>query len=177
MGRINRREDVFKHIDMRPVHPVTCWLWTASVSDKGLAYFAVNGRKYSAPRLVYWLTHPDFDIDNRRLLILHTCVDELGRNVDNRICCNPAHMRVGNYRENMDDMMLRARKGLTESAVRAIIETNEKFPEFTHTQIAARVSYLCSIPVARQTVTDILNKRRRKVLRDAIDKRNREIDG
>src|SRR5215468_8453579 len=164
MGRTNRREDVFKYIDMKPVYPSTCWLWTASVNSKGLAYFVVDKKRYSAPRLVYWLTHPEWDIDNTRELILHTCVDAEGRHVDNRTCCNPAHMRPGTSEENMIDMMLRARKGLTIDAIRGILDTVEKFPEFTHSQIAARVSHLCSIPVARQTVTDILNRRRRRVL-------------
>src|SRR5215471_18870659 len=135
MGRVNKAVDVFKCIDMKPVWPSTCWLWTASVNDKGLAYFTVNNRRYAAPRLVYWLTHPDFDIDNKYILILHTCVDALGRNVDNRICCNPAHMRTGTYEDNMMDMMLRGRKGLTADAVRAIIKTVKEFPEFTHAQV------------------------------------------
>src|SRR5262245_17855903 len=138
MGRRNQPHDVFKYIDMKPVAPATCWLWKGSVNDKGLAYFQVNGRKYSAPRLVYWLTHPQWDIDNRREFILHTCIDELGRNVDNRICCNPAHMRTGTNDDNMQDMMLRARKGLPLEAISAIMEIVEKFPEFTHSQIAAR---------------------------------------
>jgi hypothetical protein len=61
-------------------------------------------------------------------------------------------------------------------AILAIIEIVEKFPEFTHSQIAARVSYLHNLPIARQTVTDILSGRRRKVLRDAIDKRSKDAE-
>jgi hypothetical protein len=136
----------------------------------------VNKRRYIAYRLVYWLTHPDFDIDNRRELILHTCVDTNGAVVDSPLCCNPAHMRTGDNDDNMLDMMLRGRKGLTKEALVGIIDTVKEFPEFTHSQIAARVSYLHKIPIARQTVTDILSRRRRKVLFDTLDQRNREID-
>lgn len=177
MGRTNRREDVFKYINMKPVFPSTCWLWTASVSDKGIPYFAVGGKKYVAYRLVYWLMHPEWDISNKREFILHTCVDAHGKAVDNPLCCNPNHMRPGTHEQNMIDMMLRGRKGLTEDALRAVLDTADQFPEFTHSQIAARVSHLHRIPVARQTVTDILSGRRRKVLRDAIDARNREVNG
>jgi len=170
MGRTNRREDVFKCIDMCPVHPCTCWLWKASVNDKGLPYFTVGGRKYIAYRLVYWLTHPAWDVTNKHELVLHTCTDANGVVVDSPLCCNPAHLRVGTNEDNMLDMMLRSRKGLTMDAICAIMDINGRFPEFTHSQIAARVSYLHKIPIARQTVTDILNKRRRKVLTDALSK-------
>lgn len=179
MGRrANNLSDVFKYIDMKPSPPSTCWLWTrmGSVNSKGAPEFISNKRKYTAYRLVYWLTHPEWDIDDRRLLVLHSCVDMEGRNVDNPLCCNPAHLRSGTHEENMLDMMLRGRKGLTIDAVRAILETNKKFPDLTHSQIASLVSHQHGQSVARQTVTDILNHRRRRVLRDEIDARERAID-
>lgn len=179
MGRrTNALSDVFRHINMKPEPPVTCWLWTrdGSVNSKGIPEFTVGGKKYAAYRIVYWLTHPEWDITNKREFILHTCVDALGRNVDNPLCCNPAHLRSGTNNDNMLDMMLRGRKGLTKDAVCAILDINQKFPDLTHSQIASMVSHQHQQSVARQTVTDILNHRRRKVLRDDIDARNREID-
>lgn len=176
MGRRNVKTDVFKYINMKPEPPCTCWLWKGSTNDKNLPYFQVDNRKYIAYRLVYSLVNPQWDIDNRREFILHTCIDELGRAVDNPLCCNPAHMRTGTNEQNMIDMMLRSKKGLTRDAIIGIMDTVKEHPEFTHSQIAARVSYLCNIPIARQTVTDILNRRRRKVLLDAIDERNRDIE-
>lgn len=176
MGRKNEYHDVFKHIDLKPVWPMTCWLWVASVSDKGMPYFQVEKRKYVAYRLVYWLTHPTWDILNRREMILHTCVDANGVSVDNPLCCNPDHLRPGTHEQNMLDMMLRSRKGLTKSAIFDIVKIHKDNPELTHSQIAARVSFANEIPVARQTVTDILSGRRRKVLRDVIDIENKAID-
>lgn len=174
MGRKNVATDVFKHIDMRPVHPLTCWLWIASVSDKGLPYFQYEHRKYTAYRLVYWLMHPDFDLDNSRLLIRHKCMNALGEHVDNPLCCNPAHMEVGTHQDNMNDMMLRGRKGLPQEALVDILELNTRAPGLTHSQIAKAVGDKHQIRIARQTVTDILSGRRRRVLRDAIDARNKE---
>lgn len=176
MGRRNEFADVFKCIDMRPVPPLKCWLWTASVNDKGLPYFTVKGRKYVAYRIVYLLTHPGWDINNRREFIRHKCTDDDGNHVDNPLCCNPDHMETGTHDENMMDMMLRGRKGLTREALEDILDVSRRLPNLTHSQIAARVSHKHQIPVARQTVTDILSGRRRKVLRDAIDLHNKEID-
>lgn len=176
MGRVNNKTDVFRHIDMNPVHPCTCWLWTASTSDKGIPYFAVKGRKFVAYRLVYWLMHPEFDYFNKRYVIRHMCTDADGKHVDNPLCCNPAHLQAGTHDENMRDMMERGRKGLTREVLEEIVSVAQRAPDLTHSQIAKRVGDLHKINIARTTVTDILNGRRRKVLRDIIDARNKEID-
>lgn len=179
MGRrSNKFSDVFRHINMKPSPPLTCWLWTreGSINSKGIPELVVNGRKYAAYRIVYWLTHPEWDIMDRKSLILHTCTDALGRNVDNPLCCNPAHLRPGSDADNMLDMMLRGRKGLTIDAVRDILETNQKFPDLTHSQIASMVSHRHQQNVARQTVTDILHRRRRRALQEDLAARSREID-
>lgn len=163
---------MFKHINMSPVSPSTCWLWEASVSDKGIPQFNVGGRKRAAYRIVYWLTHPEFDIDNPRILIRHMCTDVHGNHVDNPLCCNPAHLDVGNHADNMNDMMLRGRKGLTTDVLRDIVDILERCPEMTHSQIAKSVGDKHGIRIARQTVTDISNRRRRAVLRDKLSAHN-----
>jgi hypothetical protein len=176
MGRYNKPTDVFRHINMSPVPPSTCWLWTASVSDKGLPYFQYNKRKLIAYRLVYWLTHPEFDIENTRMIIRHKCMDENGQHTDNPLCCNPAHMEVGTHRDNMNDMMLRGRKGHTREVIEEILRITREAPGLTHSQIAKYVSDKHSVRLTRTTVTDVLNGYRRRVLRDAIDQRHRDIE-
>jgi hypothetical protein len=176
MGRRNEYADVFRYIDMRPEPPLTCWLWTASVSDKGIPYFRVDGKNWVAYRLVYWLTHPEWDILNRREFILHTCMDMNGKPVDDPRCCNPDHLRPGTHMENMLDMMLRGRKGLTRPALADILDLHLKQPDLTHSQIASIVSHRHDQNVARQTVTDILSRRRRRALSDAIDLLNKQIE-
>lgn len=177
MGRRNLPTDVFKHIDMSPVHPSTCWLWRGSVSDKGIPQFAIGGRKRAAYRVVYSLTHPEFDIDNHRLLIRHMCTDAHGKHVDNPLCCNPAHLEVGTHKQNMEDMMSRGRKGLTKDVLSDIIHLLTNAKDLTHSQIAKRVGDKHEIRIARSTVTDISNRRRRAFLRDKIDAESMAIDG
>jgi hypothetical protein len=177
MGKRNRREDVFAWINMRPEPPCTCWLWTGAVNSKGIPYIQVDGRRYAAYRLVYKLTHPEWDIDNTREFILHSCVDEDGKEVDNPRCCRPDHLRPGTNEDNMIDMMRRGRKGLTKEVVLGIIGTVKEHSDWTHSQVAAYVSYEHKVNVSRQAVTDIVGGRRRKVLLNFIDERNRRIDG
>jgi hypothetical protein len=174
--RRNTYTDVFKHINLNPTPPSTCWLWRDPVGGKGIPYFNVNGRKIIAYRLVYWLTHPDWDINNTREFILHTCVDMNGNKVDNPLCCNPEHLRPGTHEQNMIDMMLRGRSGLTIAAIRDILKIAESELELTHGQIASRVAFKHKINVGRSTVTSILNGDRRKKLKDALDQAQRDID-
>lgn len=177
MARRNKFTDVFKHLDLNPVPPCTCWLWKEPVNDKGLPYFQVDGRKYLAYRLTYWLTHPEWDINNSREYILHSCVDTLGNAVDNPLCCNPAHLRPGTHEENMMDMMLRGRSGLTREIVFAILTEIDNLPEFSDEMIGRLVGHKFNRePIPRQTVADIRTGRRRKVLRDLRDAELRKID-
>lgn len=176
MGKRNEYADVFRYIDMRPEPPLLCWLWTGATSDKNLPYFRVDGKNRVAYRIVYKLTHPDWDWTNPREFILHTCKDMNGNTVDNPLCCHPDHLRPGTHEQNMLDMMLRGRKGLTRPALVDIIELRLKQPDLTHSQIAAIVTHRHGQNVARTTVSDILSRRRRKVLSDAIDLLNREIE-
>lgn len=81
--------------------PDACWLWTGPVHLDGYGGLKVGGRRgstYRAHRLVYELVHgpiPD------GLYVLHSC--------DTRLCCNPAHLRVGTAAENTADMARRGR--------------------------------------------------------------------
>lgn len=162
-------EDVFRYIDLNPQPPSLCWLWTGDVSANGIPYFQVGGKKWIAYRVVYWLTHPEWDILNSKEKIRHQCKDTDGRDVDNPLCCNPMHMLPGTHEENMLDMVLKGRSGLTKDAIRDILFMREKFPDLTHGQIADRIAAMHSINVSRQAVGDLLRGARHKQLRDALD--------
>ena len=110
----NKREDVFKHIDMSG-GPDACWQWKQKPGagkgrGKPRPYFSVAGRKYLAYRLVYELVH-GVELTQAQM-IRHTC--------DNPLCCNPKHMLIGDHDDNMQDMVERDRHGLPSHVVRAI---------------------------------------------------------
>jgi len=180
VSRRNKPTDVFKHINLNPTPPLLCWLWTGQPNDKGLPYFQVAGKKIIAYRLVYWITHPEWDINNSREFILHSCVDAHGNSVDNPLCCNPDHLRPGTHEENMIDMMVRGRRGLRTEAVRDILDIVKRGElegelKLTHQQIANAVGAKYGIEIARTTVTDIISGRRRYVLKNKLDEQDRAV--
>lgn len=70
-----------------------CWNWTGSVDTPGYGAFKIDGKKYNTHRIAYEMAHG-------RVLptiqIIHTC--------DNRLCCNPHHLRAGTRLANVRDM-------------------------------------------------------------------------
>lgn len=174
MGRTNLPTDVFKYIKLG--EPNECWPWTGGCNSKGIPYFTVDGRKIIAYRLVYKLTHPEWDIDNPREVLRHQCKDERGRDVDNPLCCNPSHVIPGTHEENMLDMVLKGRSGLTKDILRDILHMNREHPDMTHMQIATRMTFKHKTNVSRQAVTDLLNGNRHRELRNLIDEEQRKIE-
>lgn len=167
MSRKNTFDDVFKHIDIRG--PDDCWPWLGRITRKGLPEYVVDGKKYSAYRVAKWVADGGFNLHDERTLPMHQCKDAEGRAIDNPLCCNPRHTVMGTHEDNQLDMMLKGRSGLTKDMIRDILRIHKEFGDtLTHGQIGKRVEFLHKHPVSRQAVTDILNKRRRSVLQDAI---------
>jgi hypothetical protein len=78
--------------------PDECWEWTASKLLNGYGQFMLNGRPRTAHRIAWMLTHgpiPD------GMLVMHL--------YDNKACCNPAHLSLGTYADNTQDMVLKGR--------------------------------------------------------------------
>jgi hypothetical protein len=72
--------------------PDGCWPWAASVNKDGYGRFKARGVNQNAHRVAVEL------VTNLPLLNLqanHRC--------DNRLCCNPKHIYVGNQSDNMRD--------------------------------------------------------------------------
>lgn len=81
-----------------------CWLWVGAIDKNGYRQMRVTPNTLKAHRIAYeLLVGPIPD----GLILLHSC--------DSRRCVNPAHLSVGTYKDNYDDMM---RKGRNPNNVR-----------------------------------------------------------
>lgn len=76
--------------------PDQCWNWTGYVDKDGYGSFFFEGRMQGAHVLALSFTSgqrrpPGFDT-------CHSCID-------NRLCCNPRHLRFDTRQANVDDML------------------------------------------------------------------------
>lgn len=102
-----------------------CWEWKGKIRDSGygMAERQVGSlRLRGSHRVAYFL----FTGQAPNKWILHSC--------DNKICCNPAHLREGDVRDNVQDAMDRGRhchgekhgcSRLTEGQVMEIRQSSE----------------------------------------------------
>lgn len=90
------RHRFWARVDKRA--PDECWNWTAAISKNGYGSFSLNGGRVTSSRMAYALAYMAEPGEN---MVLHTC--------DNRRCCNPAHLYLGDVRQNSRDMVERGR--------------------------------------------------------------------
>ena len=84
-----------------------CLEWTAGCFTDGYGQTKAWGKTWLTHRLALELE----GVDTTGHMVLHSC--------DNKLCCNPNHLRTGTHQENMDDMTSkgRQRRKLTEQDV------------------------------------------------------------
>lgn len=80
----------------------SCWNWLLSTTRVGYGSFKFKGNTYGAHRVAYMLEYGPLYTD---LLVCHSC--------DNRKCCNPGHLFLGNNKDNSDDKILKGRQVIT----------------------------------------------------------------
>ena len=82
-----------------------CWEWTRALNSKGYGIVRFMGKVQQAHRISYrLLSNPSgvVEIPNG-MLVCHSC--------DRPACVNPAHLFVGTYSDNMNDMIAKGRAG------------------------------------------------------------------
>lgn len=80
-----------------------CWPWRGSRHPSGYGSFAYAKGKHLAHRMAYHLAK---GVDPGALKVCHTC--------DNPPCCNPAHLFLGTHADNMQDMIAKGRRTLSD---------------------------------------------------------------
>ena len=99
------KDRIMAKIDRRGVGE--CWPWTGVSQINGYGVIGRGGRsagKVLAHRAVFELecgVIPESD-DWHGTVVMHTC--------DNRLCCNPAHLRLGSQADNVRDMDNKGRR-------------------------------------------------------------------
>lgn len=78
-------------------NPEKCWEWQGALTNLGYGNFGYRKRQWGAHRLAWFL----FYGKEPEKFLLHSC--------DNPRCVNPRHLREGDHRENMGDMVARGR--------------------------------------------------------------------
>jgi hypothetical protein len=78
--------------------PGACWEWSAGRHGDGYGLITYEGRTQGAHRVAVLVSGREIP---HRMLVMHTC--------DNPPCCNPAHLLVGTYSDNVQDMLRKGR--------------------------------------------------------------------
>lgn len=132
-----------------------CWPWTAALGPSGYGHFWSRGRMRAASRIAHELAKGPIPAG---LFVLHSC--------DNRICCNPAHLRTGTQLDNM-----------REAAERGRVRSGARHPAFTN-PVAFRKNRARgeSAFAAKLTEAQVLEVRRRAAAGESMRAIARSLD-
>jgi hypothetical protein len=103
-------ERVWKYIRLGA--PEECWPWIgATFTESGYGMIQDRTTTLGAHRAVWASINGPIPAGH---IIMHTC--------DNRPCCNPAHLKLGTYRENTLDMIAKGRGRMQFEAAQRRLE-------------------------------------------------------
>ncbi len=94
------RPDIVSRFEAKIFKSDTCWIWTAATDRDGYGRFKLDGKMREAHRLALELS---LRLPLGESHALHSC--------GNSGCVNPAHLRPGSHRDNMDDRTEFGRQG------------------------------------------------------------------
>jgi hypothetical protein len=95
-----------------------CWIWAASSTKNGYGQFALDGTMTGAHRASY-LLHVGPIPEGAH--VLHIC--------DNKQCVNPAHLRAGTHKQNMQEASERDRFAIRKTMYKGIDNPRSKLTE------------------------------------------------
>lgn len=142
-----------------------CWNWIGYISPNGYGMFFYNFGPVLAHRVVYKLSKSDI-YDN--LQVKHLC--------NNRKCCNPNHLELGDDLKNSQYMVKCGRhignNKLTEDQVREIHklynEQRKLYSNIKQQQIVEPIAK--KFEISKPTITSIINGNRWKHIYDEFTK-------
>jgi hypothetical protein len=85
-----------------------CWPWKGCLTEDGYGRTWINDKGYYAHRVIFNLTNPNIielsSPTNKKAkgFLMHIC--------DNRMCCNPSHLKVADLKENNQDCINKKRR-------------------------------------------------------------------
>lgn len=130
--------------------PDECWLWLGAGrlgAYGGATIGAIRRGPLAAHRIAYALTHGEVPAG---MSVCHAC--------DNPLCCNPAHLWLGDHRDNVCDMVAKGRHVVTRALLCECGAVGSR-------GWAARTCLECSAKRARQ-----LQRRRHLPARIAVER-------
>lgn len=137
MTRANTAKQLLALIDPE-CGPASCWPFLGNVAHNGYGHIR-RGQKKTV-KAHRWAYEHFYGVEPGKMLVMHTC--------DNKLCCNPLHLKLGTHKENMKDL---ADKGLKRSLCYESIKALRELG-LTQKQIAEEMN--CS----SHTVYEILRK-------------------
>ncbi len=76
-----------------------CWLWTGNTNAEGYGATGYHGKAWGTHRLAWYLTNGEIPAG---MLVCHKC--------DCPPCCNPDHLFIGSYKDNVSDSQNKGRR-------------------------------------------------------------------
>jgi hypothetical protein len=103
-----------KLLSKRNVTKSNCWEWLGGKDDKGYGRVCWQGKILRVHQFAFWLWKMHGKGKIGRWKIRH-------KECDNPICFNPAHLKRGTQKQNMQDCIKRGRKPTGSSCVHAVL--------------------------------------------------------
>lgn len=143
----NTPDTLWNKVDQRG--PDECWPWKGCITQSGYGRTWIDDVGYYAHRVIFDLANPGQIIlkapTNRKAkgFLMHTC--------DNRICCNPAHLKVADIAENNKDCRDKGRRKMPKGE-------NHHRSVFTDQEIA-RVLQMRSEGLSAKQIAEAVQKK------------------